>query len=249
MTLELYHAEPVANSMKALICLKEKGIEFVSHYVDLHRFEQHEPWFVAINPNGQVPVLVHDGHAITESTVIMEYLEDVFPALPLRPADALSRARMRILNKFIDETVMPSVSMHAWRRMIPRLVAHLGKEEFERLLARIPLKEQQDKWRAAAADAFPEQELAEATRRVGVAAERFEQILSGSPWLAGSSFSLADVNAYAHASMAPRLFPELMNAKATPRWLDWIDRVRARPGVIAAHAMPDRTDPRVRVAR
>ena len=249
MTLELYHAEPVANSMKALICLKEKGIEFVSHYVDLHRFEQHEPWFVAINPNGQVPVLVHDGHAITESTVIMEYLEDVFPALPLRPADALSRARMRILNKFIDETVMPSVSMHAWRRMIPRLVAHLGKEEFERLLARIPLKEQQDKWRAAAADAFPEQELAEATRRVGVAAGRFEQILSGSPWLAGSSFSLADVNAYAHASMAPRLFPELMNAKATPRWLDWIDRVRARPGVIAAHAMPDRTDPRVRVAR
>jgi hypothetical protein len=59
--LELYHAEPVANSMKVLLCLKEKGIEFTSHYVDLLRFEQHQPEFVAINPNGQVPVLVHDG--------------------------------------------------------------------------------------------------------------------------------------------------------------------------------------------
>jgi glutathione S-transferase len=68
--LELYHAEPVANSMKPLICLHEKGLDFVSHYVDLLRFEQHAPEFVKINPNGQVPVLVHDGNAITESTVI-----------------------------------------------------------------------------------------------------------------------------------------------------------------------------------
>ena len=73
--LELYHAEPVANSMKVLLCLKEKGIEFTSHYVDLLRFEQHQPEFVAINPNGQVPVLVHDGATITESTVINEYLD------------------------------------------------------------------------------------------------------------------------------------------------------------------------------
>jgi glutathione S-transferase len=38
-------------------CLKEKGLEFVSHYVDLLRFEQHAPEFVRINPNGgQIPV-------------------------------------------------------------------------------------------------------------------------------------------------------------------------------------------------
>ena len=81
--LELYHAEPVANSMKVLLCLKEKGLEFKSHYVDLLAFEQHEPWFVALNTNAQVPVLVHDGKVITESTVINEYLENVFPEAPL----------------------------------------------------------------------------------------------------------------------------------------------------------------------
>ena len=96
--LELYHAEPVANSMKVLLCLKEKQIEFVSHYVDLLRFEQHQPEFLAINPNGQVPVLVHDGNIITESTVINEYLEDIFREVRLRPEDPIERAQMRIWN-------------------------------------------------------------------------------------------------------------------------------------------------------
>jgi glutathione S-transferase len=101
--LELYHAEPVANSMKPLICLKEKELEFVSHYVNLLKFEQHSPEFVKINPNGQVPVLIHNGAVITESTVINEYLEDVFPGVPLRPEDPVERARMRIWSKFVDE--------------------------------------------------------------------------------------------------------------------------------------------------
>jgi glutathione S-transferase len=68
--LHLYHAEPVANSMKSLLCLKEKGPDFVSRYVDLLRYEQHGKDFVKLNPNGQVPVLVHDRAVITESTVI-----------------------------------------------------------------------------------------------------------------------------------------------------------------------------------
>ena len=45
MTLELYHAEPVANSMKTLLCLKENDLKYVSHHVDLLRFEQHRPEF------------------------------------------------------------------------------------------------------------------------------------------------------------------------------------------------------------
>ena len=68
--LKLYHAEPAANSLKTLLSFKEKGLEFESVYVDLHKFEQHEPWFVAINPEGQVPVLDHDGVIITHTTVI-----------------------------------------------------------------------------------------------------------------------------------------------------------------------------------
>ncbi|KAJ8138373.1 hypothetical protein OY671_008414, partial [Metschnikowia pulcherrima] len=64
---------PVANSLKSMIPLKEKGLAYESVYVDSHKFEQHQPWFTAINPEGQVPVLDHDGTVITHTTVINEY--------------------------------------------------------------------------------------------------------------------------------------------------------------------------------
>src|SRR5207253_5314812 len=76
MTLKYYHAEPAANSLKSMIPLIEKSLPYESIYVDLHKFEQHEPWFLAINPEGQVPVLDHDGAIVTHTTVINEYLED-----------------------------------------------------------------------------------------------------------------------------------------------------------------------------
>ena len=152
--LELFHYEPTANSAKPLICLKEKGLEFVSHYVDLHNFEQHSPEFVKLNPNGQVPALKHNGEIITESTVINEYLDEVFPEVPLKPDTALGRARMRIWTKFVDEYFCPSLSLIGWNNMIKDVVAELSPEEFEAKIARIPLKEQQEKWRLAARQAF-----------------------------------------------------------------------------------------------
>jgi glutathione S-transferase len=127
MALTLYHAEPVANSLKCLAALHEKGLPFTSRYVDLHRFEQHEPWFVALNPDGQVPVLDHDGVIITQTTVINEYLDDAFPdGAQLRPADALGKARVRAWNKFIDEHVMNHVSMHGWHRMVGVIARSMG---------------------------------------------------------------------------------------------------------------------------
>ena len=101
--LKLYHAEPLANSLKALIPLKEKGLAFESVYVDLHKFEQHEPWFVAINPEGQVPVLDHDGAIITQSSVINEYLEDAFPDAP---PDVIEKDVIALVQNFVDKSVM-----------------------------------------------------------------------------------------------------------------------------------------------
>jgi glutathione S-transferase len=238
--LELYHAEPVANSMKALLCLKEKRLEFVSHYVDLLRFEQHEPGFVKLNPNGQVPVLVHDGNIITESTVINEYLEDVFPEVPLRPEDPVARARMRVWSKFIDEYFCPALSMIGWHFMVRRIARSIDKGEFEKLLERIPLAEQRQKWATVAGESFTEEQLADSRRRCGVSIQRMEAILQKYEWLAGDEYSLADVNSYSMVAGMPRLMPELMNEKNAPRGLDWLERMNARPAVQAALAMPNK---------
>jgi glutathione S-transferase len=198
MALTLYHAEPVANSLKCLEALHEKGLPFTSRYVDLHRFEQHEAWFVALNPDGQVPVLDHDGVIITQTTVINEYLDDAFPeGAQLRPADAIGKARVRAWNKFIDEHVMNHVSMHGWHRMVGVIARSIQGEEFEKLMARIPLKEQRDKWRTARSG-FSQQDLDEAERKITVAVARVEAQLAKTPWLAGDTFSSADINFFSH---------------------------------------------------
>jgi glutathione S-transferase len=238
--LELYHAEPVANSMKVLLCLQEKALPFVSHYVDLLRFEQHRPEFVAINPNGQVPVLLHDGAVINESTVINEYLDEVFPAIPLRPADPVARARMRIWSKFVDEYFCPALSMIGWHHMVRQVARRLQKNELDEVLARIPLQEQRDKWATIAGESFTEAQLADSRRRIGASIERMEKILAGSRWLAGDSYSLADVNTYSMAAGVPRFFPEFMNPQLTPRSCEWLAAMNARPAVQAALAMPNK---------
>jgi glutathione S-transferase len=244
MALKYYHAEPLANSLKSMIPLFEKGLSFESIYVDLHKFQQHEAWFVAINPEGQVPVLDHDGVIITHTTVINEYLEDAFPdTAPLRPADPEGVARMRYWNKFVDEHVTNHVSMHGWHRMIGVIARGIEGGEFEELMARIPLPDQRKKW-VDARSGFSDELLANATAKIEYAVAKVEAQLANGPWLAGEMFTLADINFYCHCGMmVERMFPEMTIG---PRLIDWRDRMTARPKVAEALAMPDHTNPALR---
>ena len=241
--LELYHYEPGANSAKPMICLKEKGLQFTSRYIDLHAFEQHSPEYIAINPNGQVPALIHDGKVTTESTVINEYLDDVFPEVPLRPADPYERAQMRIWSKFVDEYYCPALSLIGWHHMIQGIVKDLSEEQFEHYLARIPLQEQRDKWRLAATKSFPQEQLDDAVRRLRFSMKRHEERLAKAPWLAGSTYSLADVNTYSMTAAMPFFFSDFFNEKDTPRSVDWLRRMGERPAVKAALAMARQSRP------
>jgi glutathione S-transferase len=241
-TLQLYHYEPSANSMKPLLCLAEKGIPYESHYVDLHNFEQHSEAFVALNPNGQVPVLIHNGAVITESTVINEYLDEVFPGTRLVPQDPVTRARMRIWNKFVDEYFCPALSRIGWSVLVPKIAARLKSGELEKALKKVPLEEQRRKWLTAATESFTPEELSEARRQVSVSVQRMENILRSSQWLAGDEYSLADVNTYSMAAGVPRLIPEAMSEETSPRSIDWLQRMNARPAVQAALATSRTTD-------
>lgn len=247
MALTYYHAEPLANSLKSMVPLKEKGLDYTSVYVDLHRFEQHQPWFVALNPEGQVPVLDHDGTIVTHTTVINEYVEDAFPGtIPLRPADPAGAARMRYWNKFVDEHVMNFVSMHGWHRMVGAIARGIESGEFEQMVARIPLHEQREKWKTARSG-FSEADLANATRKIEVAVDKVEAQLGASPWLAGDDYTLADINFYSHCGMmVERMFPEMEIGRRAPRLVDWRERVTARPAVADALRSEDRTAPGLR---
>jgi glutathione S-transferase len=246
MTLKYYHAEPAANSLKSMIPLLEKGLDFQSVYVNLHTFEQHSEWFLAINSEGQVPVLDHDGVIVTHTTVINEYLEDVFPDMPLRPRNPAEAARMRYWNKFVDEHVMNHVSMHGWHRMVGIIARKIEGGEFEKLMERIPLPDQRKKWRTARSG-FSGADLANATEKIVYAMDKVEKQLGQTAWLAGNHFTLADINFYAMCGMmAERMFPELEIARRCPRLVQWRENVTERPAVARALAGEDRTEPGLR---
>lgn len=70
--LHLFHAGISNCSMRVRLVLEEKGLEWVSHEIDLGHQESNQSWYMAINPKGLVPSIVHDGVVVTESNDIME---------------------------------------------------------------------------------------------------------------------------------------------------------------------------------
>ena len=232
--LTLYSFGPGANSLKPMATLYEKGLEFKQHFIDPSKFEQHSDWFKAINPRGQVPALQHEGKIITESTVICEYLEDVFPDQnPLRPADPYQRAQMRVWTKWVDEYFCWCVSTIGWAFGIKKIAQAMTDDEFEAHLKNVPIPEQPVKWRRAR-NGFPQEILDEEVRTVGVSVQRLEGTLSKQDYLLETGFSLADICNFAIANGMQReggFFPEQVNEKATPGLIAWIDRINARPAI------------------
>src|SRR5262249_45571911 len=102
--LEHYHNINSVCAQKVRIALAEKNLEVKEHLLTL-RGDQPDPAYRKLNPNGVVPTLVHDGRPIIESSLILYYLDEAFPKLPLMPSDPALRHRVRLYNKLIDEYV------------------------------------------------------------------------------------------------------------------------------------------------
>jgi len=234
--LTLYSFGPGANSLKPMLALYEKGLEFEHVLLNPAKFEHHSDWFKQINPRGQVPALSDRGRIITESTVICEYLEDEHPTdVRLRPNNSYDTAMMRIWTKWVDEYFCWCVSTIGWHRMVGNMVKHLSDEEFEEKLKAIPIPEQQVKWRRAR-EGFPQDMLDEEMRKVGVSVRRLDDHLAGNEWLAGGIYSLADICNFAIANGMQFGFKELVNADDTPHLLRWIEQINERPAVKAMFA-------------
>jgi glutathione S-transferase/GST-like protein len=235
--LTLYHWEPNANSGKPMLALMEKGVRFQSHYLDLLNFDQHQPEYLQLNPNGTIPALVHGELVLTESTAIMEYVDEAFPGPKLRPDDPVERWRMRWWMKFCDQYFAPAVSMIGWSVFIGPSVRDRDPRELRAAIERIPLKERRVIWSKAIYNTFSAEELAESKRRVQRCILELEAALTRHPWLAGASYSLADANAFNVAYAAPLTMPEVANDTNTPRLLEWLRKIYERPATQSTWAM------------
>jgi glutathione S-transferase/GST-like protein len=235
--LTIYHWEPNANSGKPILAAMEKGVPFESRYVDMLAFEQHAPEYLQINPNGTLPAMLHDGVLVPESTVMAEYVDASFPGPPLRPQDPFERWRMRWWCRFFDQLVGPSISMVGWSFFVGPAVRARDPGELRARIEGIPLKERRIAWSKAIYGTFSAEELAESRRRIALGAQQVEEALAERSWLAGGSYSIADIAGFNMLAGLPVMSAEVVNDATTPHMMEWLRKIYERPATRKALAL------------
>jgi glutathione S-transferase len=105
--MKLYGSLASAYVARVAMAARLKGIDLETAFPPGGNLKS--PEYLRINPLGKIPALEDGGRHVIESGVILEYLEDRFPAKPLLPADPFERARVRTLARFVDLYLQPPV--------------------------------------------------------------------------------------------------------------------------------------------
>lgn len=235
--LELYHWEPSGDSAKLLICLKEKGLDYKSHYVDVLKLEQFAPDYVKRAPSSQVPVLVDDGKVLTDTTFALEYLAEKY-APRLAPSDPAGWYDVQALFNQIDMALGQGVRLLGWNQVTLPSLSKEAREDLRKRAQALPARPQQAGWAQVTSDAeASEDQLENARERIRGAVARIENVLGSRSWLAGSDYSIADISAYAATRTLPLLMPKDVSEQKTPKLVKWLSVIESRPAVKAVLAM------------
>jgi glutathione S-transferase len=211
-TLRLYHAPASPNSRRVRILAAEKGIALALVPLDLGQGEQHGDAYRAINPRRVVPTLVlEDGTAIGEVPAIFRYLEEAYPNLKLLGATARDKALVTIWERRAELEGFAAV-MEGVRNALPRLKgrAIAGVHDYEQVAG-----------------------LVERSKlRVANFYADFDARLAESLFVAGDTFSAADITTLVTVDFATRAFDMPVPAKRVAL-LRWYATVAVRPTMAA----------------
>ena len=240
--LELYHSVNSVCAQKVRIVLAEKGLEYSEHLMTL-RGDQFDAGYMKLNPNAVVPTLVHDGRPVIESSVILYYLDEAFPAPPLMARDLHERARVRQFNKLVDEYVHNSCTILTFATAFRPWFAGLSGAEIEVRLAKSPSKKRTEYKRDVALNGLDSKFVLEALGHHQKLLQLMDEALARPNWLAGEAFSLAD------AAVIPYILRlDLLKMagiwEKRPRISAWYARMRERASV--KKEMLDRMTPQDR---
>ena len=230
--------EPNSNSGKPLFALKQKGVDFDFHYINMTDFEHHTPEYLARNPSGTLPTMEHDGKTFTESTPMVEYIDNAWPdqGPRLMPTGAKARYLTRYWGRAITASAA-ALSVIGWHNFIGPMARAKGPEEIKRILDRIPTKERRIAWSTAVNSTFTEEQLANARAAVGKGVMLMEERLKTDKFLAGPAYSVADLECFANFYSLPMTVPDYANKEKAPRYIDWLIRIYNMPGTMEAFGL------------
>ena len=232
--LELYNFVQSTCSQMVRFCLAEKGLDWVDHRLDSRKSEHLTPAYLALNPNALVPTLVHEGSPIGDSTVIAEYLDEVFPEPTLSPATALGRAEMREWLRYFEEIPTPSIRYPSYNQYIRGGFKDLSDEAFAEQANKRPLRKHFIQ--RMTQKGFEQADIDRALENLQQSIDRVDAALAGNggPWILGEQLTIAD------ACFLPTI-DRLDDLGYAKMWADrpgtagWYDRIKARPAYTSTY--------------
>lgn len=238
--LELYHWEPNTYFLKPLIALEEKEAAFLSHWFDPTRFEQFAPQFPrnvesTLHLEREGPLLVHGGTVISSSFFMLEYIAEALPGVNLTPGGSFEHYRARASAQFLG-ALGADLSVLGCMKYLTPVLKSQDPSALKAQLAAIEPVERRNAWLALIDGTYDDKIAGRARERLQFPLSRVESNLAGSAWLAGSEYSIADIDAYALLRPIASLAPELLNERVTPRIADFLGRMQERKAVQRALA-------------
>ncbi len=225
----LYHSDMSVCAAKVRSALAEKGVAFEGVLMDLRAGDAQKPEYTRLNPNQVVPTLVHGDAVIVESSIILEYIDDNWPQRPLRPPASAERARMRLWMRQLDDSVHPATGTIS--TCIAFRHQHLQRDpaEMQAWLDNMVDPARRERTRLAVQQGMDSPGFAPAVARFEKLFSDMDAALGRGAWLAGETYSLADI---AYGPYMIRLvhlgFEERIRAR--PRVSDWMQRLFATAG-------------------
>ncbi|KQX85002.1 glutathione S-transferase family protein [Variovorax sp. Root473] len=234
--MKLYHGWLSSASRRVRLCLAEKGVPCESIPIDMGKQEHHSPAYLAMNPNGVVPALrLDNGESLYESSTICEYLDDLHPQPPLRPADPYERAVMRNFVRWTDEKSLPNLLILNWSIALQPGASQWSDAQLQERLARVPTPERREAWNRIARQPYTDEEKAAALENLLALLGKMEAMLAPSgDWLVGGAYSLADIAAAPFVARIAELAPDALSNARCPRTADWWARIQQRPAFALA---------------
>ena len=230
MGLTLYHSVESTCAQKVKLVLAEKGLEWDENRLNLRRGDQFSPEYLALNPKGVVPTLVHDNVVIRESTIINEYLDDAFPEPSLRPSSPAETSLMRLWVKTFDDDVHPAVGVTTYATVLRHQMAEMKTpEEMTEHFARIPDPARRGRQQSVHDDGIDAEPAAAALHQLDIVLDLLDRQLEGSDWIAGDAFSLADCAAAPYVLRLHMLQFSGLWVGRRPNVESWFQRVSNLP--------------------
>jgi GSH-dependent disulfide-bond oxidoreductase len=239
MSAILYHGEPNGPSLIVLATLAETGLDIECRPINLLAGDRHriagltDRIALDMGVEGEGPVLVVDGEAMTDSVFIAQYLDEVAGA-GLQPNDAYAHWEMMMLCRRITERVAPAAAFLGCMSNARRELATLEQSAYDRDVADIASPDLKQRWQDVRDGRFPEEQIADSKAKLAGSMVVMDEALSdGREWLIGD-FSILDLVAYGWQAKARDFVPDAFANK--PKLEAWFKRIEARPSVIAALA-------------